>query len=337
MVIILILGSCSKRKTIDYSLDVKPILNNRCIACHGGVRKQGGFSLLFESEALALLKSGKHGIVPGSPSKSEMIQRLNHHDPELRMPFEADPLPQNEIDILTTWIRQGAKWGKHWAYQSLQETPIPNNDTLTHKNAIDAFIHEKLIEIALSPSAKATPRTLTRRLGLDIIGTPTTSKEALAYIDNPSDSNYENLVDHLLSSDRYGEKWTSMWLDLARYADTKGYERDDSRTIWRYRDWLIKAFNNDMPYDQFIVEQLAGDLLPNPTDDNYIATAFHRNTMTNDEGGTDNDEFRNAAVIDRVNTTWESLMSTSFACVQCHSHPYDPFTHEEYYKIFLLL
>ena len=143
---------------------------------------------------------------------------------------------------------------------------------------------------------------------------------------------YETLVDTLLASPHFGEKWAAMWLDLARYADTKGYERDDSRNIWRYRDWLIRAFNQDMPYDRFLTEQLAGDLLPHPTDDQYIATAFHRNTMTNDEGGTDNEEFRTAAVLDRVNTTWEALLGTTFACTQCHSHPYDPFRHEDYYR-----
>ncbi len=155
------------------------------------------------------------------------------------------------------------------------------------------------------------------------------SKEFLASQDPNA---YEKLVDSLLASKRFGERWTSVWLDLARYSDTKGYERDYIRSIWRYRDWVIDAFNRDMPYDSFLIEQLAGDLLPHPTDKQYLATAFHRNTMTNDEGGTDNEEFRTAAVIDRVNTTWESLMGTTFACVQCHSHPYDPFRHEEYYK-----
>ena len=157
-------------------------------------------------------------------------------------------------------------------------------------------------------------------------------KLLISYLNDHSPGAYETLVDSLLASGHYGEKWAAMWLDLARYADTKGYERDDSRSIWRYRDWLIKAFNNDKPYDQFLTEQIAGDLLPNPTDDQYVATAFQRNTMTNDEGGTDNEEFRTAAVIDRVNTTWQALLGTTFGCVQCHTHPYDPFTHDEYYK-----
>ncbi len=161
---------------------------------------------------------------------------------------------------------------------------------------------------------------------------PAPDSIAQKYLHDNSDKAYENLVDALLASKHYGEKWTAMWLDLARYADTKGYERDDNRNIWKYRDWLIDAFNQNMPYDKFLTEQLAGDLMPNATDNDYIATAFHRNTMTNDEGGTDNEEFRTAAVLDRVNTTWQALMGTTFACVQCHAHPYDPFKHEDYYK-----
>ena len=167
---------------------------------------------------------------------------------------------------------------------------------------------------------------------MDLIGMPAPNAIAQQYLKSNQANAYAQLVDQLLASPRYGERWAALWMDLARYADTKGYERDDSRTIWRYRDWLIKAFNENKPYDQFLVEQLAGDLLPNPSAAEYIATAFHRNTMTNDEGGTDNEEFRTAAVIDRVNTTWETLMSTTFACVQCHSHPYDPFRQEEYYQ-----
>ena len=171
-----------------------------------------------------------------------------------------------------------------------------------------------------------------RRVSLDITGLPPTENIAKQFLNDNSNNAYEKLVDSLLASTHYGERFTSIWLDLARYADTKGYERDDSRSIWRYRDYLINAFNKDKPYDRFLIEQLAGDLLPGATDDQFIATAFNRNTMTNDEGGTDNEEFRTAAVIDRVNTTWQVLMGTTFGCVQCHSHPYDPFKHDEYYK-----
>lgn len=325
-------NSCGQQEIIDYSAQVKPIINNKCIACHGGVKKQGGFSFLFESEAKAKLKSGKYAIVPGKPGKSEMIRRINDSDPESRMPYDHEPLPQDEIDILTQWIKQGASWGEHWAYQSIQKPEVPKLGVEWAKNSIDPFIVDKSSGLGLHPSGPAAPATLARRVALDLIGFPASDSILSDYIQSPSDATYARLVDTLLASPHFGEKWTSMWLDLARYADTKGYEKDDSRVIWRYRDWLIKSFNADMPYDQFLKEQLAGDLLPNPTEDQYLATAFHRNTMTNDEGGTDNEEFRVAAVIDRVNTTWETLMGTSFACVQCHSHPYDPFRHEDYYQ-----
>ncbi|MGR3811041.1 DUF1553 domain-containing protein [Jiulongibacter sp. NS-SX5] len=325
-----LLAACQE-EDIDFSTQVKPILNKRCIACHGGVKKSGGFSLLFEEEAKSKGKSGQFGIVEGNAHASEMIRRLTLDDPEERMPFEADPLPQEEIELLTKWINQGAKWGEHWAYQSIEKPDLPENNDWA-KNEIDQFIFAKAKQQHLEVSETAAPEVLARRVALDLIGFPAPDSLKNIYLSNPTAETYSRYVESLLASPHFGEKWTSMWLDLARYADTKGYERDTYRNIWRYRDWLIKAFNDDMPYDRFITEQLAGDLLPNPSDDQLIATAFHRNTMTNDEGGTDNEEFRVAAVVDRVNTTWETLMSTTFACVQCHSHPYDPFRHEEYYK-----
>ncbi|MEO5582430.1 MAG: DUF1553 domain-containing protein, partial [Saprospiraceae bacterium] len=277
-------------------------------------------------------KSGKYAIVPGKPNQSEIIRRISLNDPEERMPYHHDPLPKEEIKIFTDWIKQGARWGEHWAYQSIQQPVIPSLVSEWIKNDIDRFVLSKSKAQALQPSRAASPEVLARRVALDLIGFQASDSVTASYLLAPTDANYERLIDTLLASSHFGEKWTSMWLDLARYADTKGYEKDDSRIIWKYRDWLIKAFNDDMPYDEFIKEQIAGDLMPDPTEDQYIATAFNRNTMTNDEGGTDNEEFRVAAVIDRVNTTWETLMSTSFACVQCHSHPYDPFKHEDYYR-----
>ena len=249
-----------------------------------------------------------------------------------RMPFKHDPLSKEEIELLTRWIEQGAEWGEHWSYVSVAETPAPAMDHTWVRNDIDRFILEKLSEEDLTPSPEADPATLLRRVGLDLTGLPPEKDLGDSYLKNPTNERYEQLVDSLLASPAFGERWTSLWMDLSRYADSKGYEKDSYRNIWKYRDWLIRAFNDDMPYDRFLTEQLAGDLLPDPTDELYIATAFHRNTMTNDEGGTDSEEFRTAAVLDRVNTTWEALMGTTFACVQCHSHPYDPFKHEEYYK-----
>ena len=317
---------------VDFTTQVKPILNNHCISCHGGVRQKGGFSLLFREEALAKTKSGKYGIVPGDPDHSEMIRRITLNDPEDRMPYKHDPLSKQEISTLKRWIKEGARWGDHWAYVPLKPVSVPHVGGSWAKNPIDNFIEDKWALQGLTSSPAANKQTLLRRVALDIIGMPAPDHLAKQFLADNSEKAYPNLVDSLLASPHYGEKWAAMWLDLARYADTKGYERDDSRTIWHYRDWLIHAFNKDMPYDQFLTEQIAGDLLPDPTDDDFIATAFHRNTMTNDEGGTDNEEFRTAAVMDRVNTTWQALLGTTFACVQCHSHPYDPFHHEEYYK-----
>lgn len=330
--IVVLCNACLNFSKIDYSTQVKPIINRKCIACHGGVKKQAGFSLLFEEEALAKLKSGKYGIVPGHADESEMIRRLTLHNPEERMPYKAEPLTKSEIEILTKWIDQGAKWGQHWAYQSVEKPEIPSTKSDWVINNIDAYVLEKQEEKGLQHSPVADPTTLARRVNLDLIGFNAKNQAKTTFLHNPTNANYEIMVDSLLKSPQYGEKWTSVWLDLARYADTKGYERDGGRQIWRFRDWLIKAFNADMPYNQFLTDQLAGDLLPNPTDDQLLATAFHRNSMTNDEGGTDNEEFRTAAVLDRVNTTWETLMGTTFACVQCHSHPYDPFKHEDYYR-----
>ncbi len=332
----------TRSQTIDYNTQVKPIFNKNCITCHGGVRRKAGFSLLFRSEALANTESGKPAIIPGDPEHSEMIRRLTLKDPEERMPYKHEPLTANEIDILRKWVKQGAQWGNHWAYIPVQSVNVPVASKLFGffgsakddwaRNDIDHFILQKLQEKKLIHAQEADKATLLRRVSLDITGMPAPGKLAQQFFADKSDKAYENVVDSLLASPHYGERWAAMWMDLARYADTKGYERDDARTIWRYRDWLIKAFNDNKPYDQFLTEQIAGDLLPNPTDAQLIATAFHRNTMTNDEGGTDNEEFRTSAVLDRVNTTWEALMGTTFACVQCHSHPYDPFTHDEYYK-----
>ncbi len=332
-----------QRKPIDFSDQVKPILNKKCITCHGGVRRKGGFSVLFRSEALAKTESGKRAIIPGDPDHSELIKRVTNRDPEERMPYRHEPLTADEISILRQWIKEGAPWGDHWAFVPVRSVQIPQPKASWFGlvparkpdwvvNNIDYFIYDKLQQEKLTPSAQAEKATLLRRVSLDLTGLPPTDSLARQFFSDTSSSSYEQLVDRLLGSAHFGERWAALWLDLARYADTKGYERDDSRSIWRYRDWLIRAFNSDMPYDQFLTEQIAGDLLPNPSDDQYIATAFHRNTMTNDEGGTDNEEFRTAAVLDRVNTTWEALMGTTFGCVQCHSHPYDPFTHDEYYQ-----
>ncbi|KIC95077.1 hypothetical protein OI18_08420 [Flavihumibacter solisilvae] len=317
---------------VDFSSQVKPILNKKCITCHGGVRAKAGFSVLFREEALAATESGKPAIIPGDPGSSEMIRRITSNDEEERMPYKHEPLSHEEIKTLKRWIREGAKWGDHWAYLPVKQTAVPGIEDPWVKNDIDKYILQKLNGEKITPSSEAPKATLLRRVSLDLIGIYPSDSICRNYLQNNSGQSYEILVDSLLASPQFGERWTSMWLDLARYADTKGYESDGGRSIWQYRDWVIKAFNEDMPYDRFLTAQIAGDLLPGASGEDFIATAFHRNTMTNDEGGTDNEEFRVAAVTDRVNTTWEAIMGTTFSCVQCHSHPYDPFKHDEYYK-----
>ncbi len=322
----------NRDEPVDYSADIKPILNKKCITCHGGVKAKAGFSVLFREEAMAPTESGKPAIIPGDPDGSELMRRITHKDPEERMPYKHEPLTEEEISLFRRWIKQGAKWGDHWAYLPVKETPVPVTDSSWGNNEIDHFILQKIRLQQLAPSKEADKPTLLRRVSLDLIGLYPNDTIAQQFLDNKDSTAYEQLVDSLLASPRFGEKWASMWLDLARYADTKGYEADNGRDIWPYRDWVIRAFNDNMPYDQFIREQVAGDLKPDPSKDDLIATAFQRNTMTNDEGGTNNEEFRTSAVVDRVNTTWEAFMGTTFSCVQCHSHPYDPFKHDEYYK-----
>jgi hypothetical protein len=256
------------------------------------------------------------------------------------MPYQKPKLSDSEIELFERWIDQGAEWGEHWAYSLPEEVPLPkvsqeagfisNNISSFQKNEIDRFVLAQMKAQGLQPNAEAPRNILARRVALDLTGLPPDQDVFDAF--TKGEISYEVYVDSLLANAGYGEKWASWWLDLARYADTKGYEKDLGRSIWPYRDWVIKALNQDMPYDQFTIEQLAGDLLPNPSVDQLIATAFHRNTMNNDEGGTDDEEFRVATVIDRTNTTFEVWQSTTIGCVQCHSHPYDPIKHEEYYN-----
>ena len=333
---LLIMISCQEKKKIDFSSQIKPILNNKCISCHGGVKKNAGLSFLFREEALALTQSGKPAIIPGSARKSELIKRLHETDLEERMPYRKPKLSNEEIQILTKWIDQGAKWGTHWAYIPPKKQDIPKvgnsfKEMNFEKNPIDNFIASRMEDISILPNKPAEKKFIARRAAFDIIGLPPEKKLFDSFIKN--EISYDNYIDELLSKVGYGENWSSWWLDYARYADTNGYEADHTRSIWRYRDWVINALNDDKPFDEFIIEQLAGDLLPDPSIDQLIATAFHRNTMSNKEGGTEDEEYRVAAVIDRVNTTFDVLQSTTISCVQCHSHPYDPIKHQEYYEL----
>lgn len=327
-------STCQKKQpSISYNDHIRPIFNNKCLPCHGGIKQLGGFSLLFPEEALDTTKTGVYAIVPGKHKRSELFKRITHHDPELRMPQEAEPLTENEIKLIKTWIDEGAQWENHWAFVAPEMPIIPKASNEWIKKDLDQFVWHKLQELGLEPEQEADRRTLIRRLSLDLTGLPPTPEQVNTFLNDESPDAYEQLVDRLLASPHFGERWAAMWLDLARYADTKGYEKDPYRNIWKYRDWVIHAFNQDLPFDQFTTHQLAGDLLPEPTQDQLIATAFHRNTMTNTEGGTDDEEYRVVALIDRVNTTFEVWQATTMACVQCHSHPYDPFRQEDYYQL----
>ena len=338
--LLLVLFACRQntKESISFNQHIRPILNEKCLPCHGGIKAMGNFSLLFEEEAFAKTESGKAAIVRGNHQKSELYQRLIHKDPEQRMPFEKEALSPKEIDHLAKWIDQGAKWEKHWAYIAPSTTiPVPDlkySSKLqqTAKNNIDNFLFDRLYTMGLDPNNSADSVDLIRRLYLDLIGLLPSEFQVDEFLNDTSPEAYEQVVNNLLDSPHFGERWASMWLDLARYADTKGYEKDSNRNIWKFRDWVINAFNKDMPFDQFTIEQLAGDLLENPTASQLIATAYHRNSIANDEGGTDDEEFRIASSIERVGNTYEVWMGTTFACVQCHSHPYDPFKHEEFYN-----
>jgi hypothetical protein len=319
---------------VHFSRDIRPILNQNCMPCHGGVRQKNGVSFLFREEALGTGKSGKRTIVPGKPDDSELIARITSSDPDVRMPYHAAPLPPQQIELLRRWIKQGAKWEDHWAFVAPKPHAVP---AVKHnewpRQPLDRFVLARLEKEGLSPSPEADKSALLRRVSLDLTGLPPTPDEQASFLADSSPNAYEKQVDRLLTSPHYGERWASMWLDLARYADTKGYEKDMERPgVWPYRDWVIDAFNRNVSYDRFVITQLAGDLLPNATFEDRIATSFHRQTPVNDEGGTDDEEFRTVAIMDRSATTWSVLNGLTMNCVQCHSHPYDPIRHAEYYK-----
>ncbi|HMQ61958.1 MAG TPA: DUF1549 domain-containing protein, partial [Flavilitoribacter sp.] len=330
----LIAAACQRTDDrISYNRDIRPIFNKKCLPCHGGVKKLGGFSLLFREEALGSTDSGKPAIVPGSHKKSELYHRLTEQDPGKRMPQESDPLSAGEIRLIARWLDEGAQWEEPWSYIPPKETPAPKNDSDWPQADLDRFVLKRLEQEGLKPEVPAAPATLIRRVSLDLTGLPPTPEMVEAFTADPSEKTYAALVDSLLASPHFGERWAAWWLDLARYADSQGYEKDGHRNIWQFRDWVIGAFNRNLPFDEFTIEQIAGDLLPAPTRDQLVATAFHRNTMTNTEGGTDDEEFRTAAVIDRLTTTFDVWQSTTIGCVQCHSHPYDPIRHDEFYSL----
>jgi len=331
------LSAPAKEQKVSFNDEIRPIFNQNCAGCHGGVKMAGDISLIYRHLALGKGKSGKHPIVAGSPEKSEIIRRITTQDTDdLMPPPEHGPrLSEKEVELIRTWIKQGAEWQVHWAFEAPKKSKPPETKAKWGNNSIDAFTLAQMEKRGLEPSARASSAELLRRLSFDLTGLPPTIAELDAFEKaNAKDPKaaWKAEIDRLLASPAYGERWTSVWMDLARYADSEGLGADSKRDVWPYRDWLIRAYNEDMPYDQFTIKQLAGDLLENPSYDDRIATVFHRLTQANAEGGTDDEEFRVTAVMDRVSTTWEVWQGQTFGCVQCHSHPYDTFEHEEYYK-----
>ncbi len=329
-------------RAVDFQREIRTILSQNCFLCHGPDEndRKAGLRLDIRDEALKPAKSGVRAIVPNQPDESELLKRITHSDPDELMPpaKSGKRLSKADIDTFRRWISEGAPYATHWSYVKPVRPSLP---AVKHsewiRNGVDYFIAARLEQEKLEPSPEADKRTLIRRASLDLTGLPPTSEEVETFLADESPGAYERLVDRLLEKQAFGEHWARMWLDLARYADSAGYADDPLRTVWAYRDYVIKAFNDNKPFDQFTIEQIAGDLLPNPTEEQVVATAFHRNTMTNSEGGTNDEEFRSVAVVDRVNTTMAVWMGTSMACAQCHTHKYDPITQEEYFRFYAIL
>lgn len=336
---------------VDYATQIKPILMKNCISCHGIEKQKGGLRL---DAGAAILKGGNSGpiLIPGKSKESKIVHAVEGKDPETKMPPEPKTLISKEQTVLiATWIDQGAFISKqdlavgpvekktrstHWSFQPIVKPIIStDNSSVWARTPLDIFIYEQMRKEGLSPAKEADPLALLRRVYLDLTGIPPNHVEVDAFLNDKLPGAYERAVDRALASPRYGEKWGRFWLDLARYADSDGYEKDTGRPFaWRYRQWVIDALNADMPFDQFTIEQIAGDLLKNASADQKAATGFHRNTLTNKEGGVDQEQFRVEAVVDRANTTAKVFLGLTLGCAQCHDHKYDPISQREYYQFF---
>jgi len=333
---------------VDFVRDVQPIFVKSCNGCHGEKSQQAALRLDAKALALAGGQSGKV-IVPGKATDSTLYQRVAGIGEQARMPMGGKALPVEQVDILKRWIEQGANWPdgasasaaaikKHWAFIAPVRPALPSvKNTPWVRTPIDRFILAKLEQESLKPSSMAAKTTLLRRLSLDLTGLPPSIEEIDAFLKDPSPRAYEKQVDRLLASPHYGERWGRHWLDAARYADSDGFEKDKQRSVWFYRDWVINAFNRDLPYNKFLTEQLAGDLLPNATQEQKVATGFLRNSMINEEGGVDPEQFRMESMFDRMEAIGKGMLGVTIQCAQCHNHKFDPITQEEYYKIFAFL
>ncbi len=326
---------------VEFLRDVRPILSAHCFKCHGPdeLTRKGGLRLDVREDALLPAKSGKRALVPGDVAASALVERLFTSDEDEVMPPPAakKALSEAQKEILRRWVREGAEYRPHWAFVPPVRPAVPEVSGGANGDPIDTFIRERLAREGLSPAGEADRLTLIRRVSLDLIGLPPTPEEADAFRRDGSPDAYERLVDRLLASKHYGERWARRWMDLARYADTNGYEKDRVRSMWPWRDWVIRAFNDDLSFEQFTVEQIAGDMLPGATPGQKVATGFHRNTMINEEGGIDPLEYRFHAMVDRVHTTATTWLGLTMSCVQCHTHKYDPIQHREYYQFMALM
>jgi hypothetical protein len=325
-------------QTIEFNRDIRPILSDTCFNCHGPDQKKRKAKLRFDTEVGAFADLGGYkAIVPGNLAQSELFQRITAEDETERMPpvRSGRKLSQRQIELLRRWIEQGAKWQKHWAFLPPKRPPLPPvKKTKWVRTGIDAFILARLEHEGLAPSPECSKTTLIRRVTLDLTGLPPTPAEVDAFLADNSPRAYEKVVDRLLCSPRYGERMAVRWLDAARYADTNGYQTDGERTMWPWRDWVIRAYNRNMPFDQFTIEQLAGDMLPHSTLDQKIATGFNRNHRGNGEGGIIPEEYAVEYVVDRVDTTATVWLGLTMACARCHDHKYDPFKQKEFYRVF---
>lgn len=332
---LIVVQSAAMAGDIDFTTQIQPILSENCYACHGPDEAtiEGGLRLDVQELAFKGGDSGK-AIVPGDAKASLIMERILHTDPKEVMPppDKKKRLPPEQVQLIRDWINQGAEWGTHWAFQTPERPPVPEvKNKAWVKNAIDAFVLEKLENQKLSPAPKAEPATLLRRLSLDLVGLPPTLEELAAAGES------EKEIDRLLASPHFGERWGREWLDAARYSDSAGYEKDLPRYHHFYRDWVVSAMNQNMPYNDFVVKQIAGDLLPNATQDDRIATGFLRNSMVNEEGGAKPEQFRVEGIFDRIDAIGKSVLGLTAQCAQCHTHKYDPLTHDEYFGMFAYL
>ncbi len=321
---------------VEYDRDIRPLLAEHCLQCHGPDKAEAGLNLTQRSTAMLKLSSGVAAIVPGQPAESELLKRIESPHADERMPPEKPALKAPQIALLRQWIASGAEYQSHWAFQPLSLPVSPAvHDTTWVRNPIDRFVLARLEAAKIKPSPLADRVTLIKRLHYDLIGLPPTPAEVDQFVHDPSPGAYEALIDRLLASKHFGERWGRHWLDMARYADSDGYEKDRARPdAFVYRDWVIDAFNEDLPFDQFTIQQIAGDLLPRPSRDQLVATAFNRQTLTNEEGGVDQEEFRINAVFDRTETLGAVWLGLTVGCARCHNHKYDPISQREYYQLF---